>query len=81
MYSIGNRVNNIIITLVTDANNTHNGEHFIMYKIVQSLYCTSETNIIIILFKDFIDLFEKARRRESMSWGRGRERGRSRPPH
>ena len=34
-YSIGNIVNNMVITLVTDGSYTYSGEHFIMYGIVE----------------------------------------------
>ena len=30
--------------MVTDGNYTHCGEHWVMYRIVESLYCTPETN-------------------------------------
>ena len=33
--------------MVTDDNYTYNGEHCVMYKIVESLCCTPETNIIL----------------------------------
>ena len=43
MYSIGNTVSNIIIVLY-DMVTRHHGNHFIMYKNIESLWCMPETN-------------------------------------
>lgn len=35
IYSIGNIANNIIITVVTDGNQTYGGDHFAIYKSIK----------------------------------------------
>ena len=40
-YSIGTTVNNLVI-MVTDGDYTYCGEHWEMYKIVESIYCPPE---------------------------------------
>ena len=45
MYIIGKVDNKIVKTLVTDVNQTHSSDHFVMYKNIKSLCCTPETNI------------------------------------
>ena len=47
IYSIGIIVNNTAITLVTDGNYTHGADHFVMYKNIKALCCTSETNTML----------------------------------
>ena len=45
-YITGNTVNNIVITLVTDGNQTYCGDHFVMYRNIKSLFCPPGTNIV-----------------------------------
>ena len=47
MYSVRNTVDNIVTTLLTDGNQTYSGDHFVMNKNMESLYCTPETNIML----------------------------------
>ena len=46
-YSLENIVNNTVITLYSDRWQLHVCELCIMYRIVESLCCTSETNITL----------------------------------
>ena len=35
--------------MVTDGNQTYRGDHFMVYKIISSLCCTPETNVILYI--------------------------------
>ena len=46
-YSTGNIVSRIVTgCMVTEGDYIYCGEHFIMYRIVESICCTPETNIV-----------------------------------
>ena len=47
IYSVGNIVNNYVISLVTDSNQTYHGDYFEMYRNIESLCCTTGTNIVL----------------------------------
>lgn len=48
MCSVGNTVNNIVIILHGDRfNQTYGGDHFVMYRIIKSLYCACGTNMVL----------------------------------
>ena len=39
--------NNVISCMVTDGNQTYHGDHFEMYRNIESLCCVPETNIVL----------------------------------
>ena len=48
MYSMGNTVNNyVIFCVVTDDNHAYHGDHFEMYRNIESLCCVPGTNIVL----------------------------------
>ena len=49
MYSMGNIVNNIAITLLTNDNQIYYSDHFIIYKNIESQCYISEINIMMYI--------------------------------
>ena len=47
MKSIGNTVDNVVLTLVAEGDYTYHGEHGVMSRIVEPLCCTQVTNITL----------------------------------
>ena len=46
MYSVGNIVNNYVISLVTDDNYSYRGDHFEMYRNIDLLCWVPGTNVV-----------------------------------
>lgn len=48
MFSMGNAVSNIVLTCtVTDGDYTYCGDHFTVYRNVESLCCIHDINVIL----------------------------------